>query len=215
MNAVHQLTTIIDSPRPLPLGLFHEMLHWYHFLRNPQRYLRETDPDVNSSYENTYIARAYYNKQKLDVAAPEWSNSASFRPIPENLLTSNPATIIRCEEMRTILGSPTARRDTGNNTVVNGNIINNAPTLLTWCYCEGDDLSENAYRRSIDTYMRWGHSRTSITARALPSDEKDPIAAANAVARNCYTSITNNHLERWRVQPDEAVLSNKNRLLIG
>lgn len=43
-NAKGQLTTAIDSPLHLSVELFYELLHWYHCLRNPKRFLEEGCP---------------------------------------------------------------------------------------------------------------------------------------------------------------------------
>lgn len=122
--------TLIEQSESLPhISLFHEMIHWYYYLRDPQRSNSEQECD-NSVYEH-YLGEYYWgdlgyhnsclyrsgtrhDEERERVSFEYWSNF---------------------NEMRTILGSA---RATAN-------------------YKEGDDLSENLYRTCVGFPLRFGH----------------------------------------------------------
>lgn len=177
INEADKLTTDLADD-PLHVTLFHEMLHWFLFLRNPRREYREASPAVVPSRHN-YIFRAYYGNATVPE---EWQDE--------------PGTI-SCSEIRTILGSPVAPGRAGANL-----------PPVEWQFCEGDDLSENAYRASWGLYMRWGHVNSDV----IPQDFAVPAVApmpprhfidAHHVASACYNQITGNI--HWDFIPGQAI----------
>ena len=80
LRVVGVTLTTSKEARPSDIGLFHEMLHWFHFLRNPKKQIE------NKSQNSTafkYAMRCYYGPSELCL----WGN-------------------INSEEIATILGSP-------------------------------------------------------------------------------------------------------------
>jgi hypothetical protein len=129
------------------VGLFHELLHWFHFLLDPKRYLGGADSAIKNSDlgnivtvdGNTIVIGHYYygalrnvydseEEEKAEVSAKTWYGSNN----------------INYEEMLTILGGPPKDSYVFNNSITN--------------YHEGDDLSENLFRLSLGLKMRFGHS---------------------------------------------------------
>ncbi|MDR1391379.1 MAG: hypothetical protein LBI95_03375, partial [Holosporales bacterium] len=109
--------------------IFHEMVHWYHHLRDPIR--QNTEKDVSIVQIGNLAPYSYFwnglngvndiNRERLSIRA--WRGAG--------------ADILKIEEIRTILGSLK-------------NTIN---------YLEGDDLSENLYYACIFKPLSFGHSR--------------------------------------------------------
>lgn len=87
--------------------------------------------------------------------------------------------------MRTILGTPHPR----------ALCIGQEPSLSD-CYSNGDDLSENVYRASIGSYMRWGHVTMVIAPMAMPV-VFHPIILAHQNVKECYKAITGHTLHGW------------------
>jgi hypothetical protein len=124
--------------RPDSVGIFHEMLHWFHLLRHTERYRVESDmPEdlrINVQHDGDngiklYLGAMYLGTLRdkdLDNSEKYWCdfNDAGKR-------------CFRIEEMRTILGSC---RD------------------IDSFFIEGDDLSENLYRLCIGEPLRYGWS---------------------------------------------------------
>lgn len=146
----HHTVPTSFQKRDLCIGLFHEMLHWYHYLRDTLR----ANTENLIAYDSLLIApnslvEYYFYNENLD--APHlrtWSHERS----------------LRVEEMRTILG---ASPDVIGH---NGDVIHG--------FLNGDDLSENLFRCALNyqniindeprVYMRYGYS--SITDNnAIPA----------------------------------------------
>jgi hypothetical protein len=140
---------IIRHPRSSDIGLFHEMLHWFHSLRDYKRYCL----DGHGAYDRQEFANlitpagAIINgvyqigamAYQIDIASHHYNGIApadngrrqvSARPWDGDY-----------EEMRTILGVPVG--------------------YSAMHFKNGDDLSENLYRLSkannIDRNIRFGH----------------------------------------------------------
>ncbi|MDR0581129.1 MAG: hypothetical protein LBG04_03395 [Holosporaceae bacterium] len=124
-------TEIIETECPLDVSLFHEMIHWYHWLRNTNRFSNERDPaEVNANLENTEIGQYYWSRLNR-LCVNQWDgqvNSGNAWRRVDN---------IDFEEMRTILGAPY------------GGSMND--------YINGDDLSENLYRMCRGIPLRFGY----------------------------------------------------------
>lgn len=177
INSSDQLTADLADD-PLHLTLFHEMLHWFMFLRNPQREDCEHCPGLSPSKDN-YIFRAYYGDNVEDIPE-EWYGQDDDE--------------ISCSEIRTILGSPKGP----------GHASKELP-VPEWQFCNGDDLSENAYRASIGLYMRWGHTNSNFVPVKFSISSPSPqrITDAHGVAFDCCKQIMGKL--HWALLPDQAI----------
>ncbi|MGX8717289.1 MAG: hypothetical protein ACSW8C_04880 [bacterium] len=161
LNNVGTITTE-EEVRPCDVGLFHEMLHWFHFLRNPDRFDDGDNDDPNAF---KYSLRCYYGDQnELGM----WGGSMDS------------------EEIANILGTPN-HNDVRYQHFIDQNAFLAVPynegTL------NGDDLSENVYRISRNCHMRFGHCDYRINPVPLPPAMPNRFVLANTLAINCYREI--------------------------
>ena len=198
LHIQHNMIFTRDMARTPDIALFHEMTHWFHYLRNPDRYNNDKTED---HYQ--YLTRSYY---------------ASV----SELFTWSKA--INNEEIRTILGTPNYAIQNIRNLIpataffniaahgreqvinaVDGLPVPNHFVLTAQKFLNGDDLSENAYRMSRHTppgnnvRMRWGHgepiAQISIDNATNTVNDPDNIfntnrfLLANLVARQCYNDV--------------------------
>ena len=189
------LKTDIEA-RPSDIGLFHEMLHWFHFLRHPSKYL-----DNQSSKPTAFkYAMCYYYGYQSELCA--WGN-------------------INAEEIATILGNPNLNQNPnpyvalihpeafptiapriGHITIQNHGVLQYI--LNYYKYLHGDDLSENAYRASRGQHMRFGHVSGAINPVVWPNPP-DRFQLAYRVAYDCYFQITGNAPYNWFFGPGQAL----------
>ena len=165
----------------LDKALFHELLHWYHSLRNPTRI--DLDPSI-SDYK--YVARSYYGiiASEADL---NWSNNA-----------------INSEELWTILGSPDYRDDKHLALIADDAFLEGALGRTPikrgdsrhvpnkYIFLNGDDLSENVYRISKNLKMRFSHSQQfspNIRIRCPNKVVPKRFKLAYQVATDCYRAI--------------------------
>jgi hypothetical protein len=154
---------------PPAVGLFHEMSHWFHLLRAPQRMVRECKaymvagwvggpviPPVNllGSGNMETIGSFFWGTLNQNDA-----NNSKFSAVPWvenkqiNTALGTRAQVINFEEIRNILGAPILAR---YRQIVP---INPAiPVANHFQYYEGDDLSENSFRVSLGLPIRLGHT---------------------------------------------------------
>ncbi len=132
-------TAIGQANSSIDISLFHEMTHWYHYLRNPKRYDDECTGN-NLNLQNYYLGTYYWSG--LDNCVTQWNTNR--RKISQEAWSDRSITRYRVifEEIRTILGVPCG----GNIQRYNGD------------YKNGDDLCENLYRIDIGAPLRFGHS---------------------------------------------------------
>lgn len=133
--------------RSADIGLFHEMLHWFHHLMNTQR---------------SYLEKCGFSKDKMPVFIKEvfYGENASF-DVDDSTWKTNCLNDINQEEMRTILGSP-------NSEIKNENDLFSSINKDTAChFLNGDELSENVYRLSRYVARRCCQERENNTP--LPS----------------------------------------------
>ncbi|MFQ6722961.1 MAG: hypothetical protein ACLRFH_00970 [Opitutales bacterium] len=189
-----------NQDRPVDVALFHEMLHWFHYLRRLQRVLENKSGKPDSF---KYVLRCYYgNQTELCV----WG------------------LICNVEEIATILGSPNHNNQefirlmhedafllAGNpNLINNPNFImvniNGVPQYIPYSerFLNGDDLSENAYRASKDLPIRYGHVNTSISSYNI-FNIPSRFILAHRVAFYCYYEVTGQILRMWNFGPGEAI----------
>lgn len=196
-----KLETAVDPVNETgDIGIFHEMLHWFHFLRNPIRYNYSSDSDP-TYYK--YLLRGYYGNYHEISEVHTWDGYVDE------------------EEIRTILGTP------NYNTVGEFNLMDYEGTFLPnnprsgvnvnlgvqrrhvpyeARFLEGDDLSENVYRMSklipgaggARYRMRFGHGdpiSSIIILQGQPLPNRFQLA--HLVATNCHLAITGANLANW------------------
>ena len=195
LRVVGVTLTTSKEARPSDIGLFHEMLHWFHFLRNPKKQIE------NKSQNSTafkYAMRCYYGPSELCL----WGN-------------------INSEEIATILGSPNLNQNPnpyaalihseaflvvaprGRSIFIqNHGIVQYI--LSFYKYLHGDDLSENAYRASRGKHMRFGHGSAAMNPVPWPNPP-DRFQLAYRVAYDCYFQITGNAPYGWFFGPRQAL----------
>ena len=125
----------IHSRAPFDVVVFHELCHWYHHLRNPERFNKECNISNTLNLSNTAIGR-YYWQDVLSGNTGEMSISESVWKDRNNHTNFT--------EIRNILGTDMSiKATTGNN---------------EYDYIEGDDLCENSYRRCMKYPFSFGYS---------------------------------------------------------
>jgi hypothetical protein len=138
--------------KTLDASLFHEMLHWFHFLRFPDRYERER---TNAEYTlcgetlrgggNYHSLGTFYwfalagNDSREKESWFYWKGSDQIRRIFPSF-----------EEIRTILGAPS---------VTLFSEVTGAPQSIfsSYKYFNGDELSENCYLAETGLPIRLSH----------------------------------------------------------
>lgn len=146
--------------------LFHEMLHWYQQLRDPVRVTRETA--IAHPYSAFHLIQHFYG-------SPPSTNQNQLMPYLSWII--NPR--LEGDEFRVICGDRPDRSQT---------------YLEEDAFLEGDDLSENALRCSLDAHMRFGHGE----AIAFPMSYS-ALFVAYKTALSCVKNITGQTLpwENW------------------
>jgi hypothetical protein len=191
----------ISDKDTLDNGLFHELLHWFHFLRNYVRFYKENIAASTPS-EYRYISRCYYGN------------------ISELLTWGK----IDDEEMRTVLGAPDYRNLDEVDLFPSDALLSEGDVAVRrsrfFCcrnrylpnsskYYNGDDLSENAYRMStnigwghLNLKMRFGHDDT-----INPVKISDRFKLAHTVATKCCNGILSQggrQINNWHLRSGEA-----------
>lgn len=179
------------------ISLFHEMVHWFHYLRNPDK----TDDNRSKNPKSfRYAMRCYYGYIS-DLCA--WGN-------------------INAEEIATILGCPDLnsrishtfdgeelvntdafpRINPGNGSLV---LIDGITQYVDnrYSFLNGDDLSENVYRASQGEPMRWGHVSSPIHPIVLPFPKR--FLLAYQIARICYFAIMGDFPRNWALVQGQAI----------
>lgn len=150
--------------------LFHEMLHWYHFLHDRATYdaysaSADNKPETITSHKIGQIFYKDYTSSSPDnlkkISAHQWLIDGEAEEEK-----------VSYEEMRTILGGD----------------VNNVCT-------DGDELSENAYRIYARLPMRFGH----CTCEYLEDKNIIEKARDNAVAIQRLMSRPDMKWNTWRL----------------
>jgi hypothetical protein len=195
-TANHTIDTQPDTNITHDMALFHEMLHWFHYLRHPQRYI---DSDETEPTLYRYLLRSYYGDK---------SELYSWGALDD-------------EEIRTILGTPNynipehlaymlqvetfLQADPGGGVNVAGRFIPFSDRFL-----EGDDLSENVYRMTKlrpgggQYKMRFGQAG-DINQVSINPSIPERFMLAHKVAIDCYSAIIGHALANWSLVGGEAV----------
>ena len=154
---------IIKTSRTDDVGLFHEMLHWFHTLREPERKKRESQIACGTSDKELLTLKILMESEKLEL----WIGQKEKKnPLSE--------LILKMEEFRTIMGYTVNFSITIDEITISysaGEVLN------------GDDLSENLYRLCVGQQLRYGHVTKETTI---------PIEVANR-ARNFYDNVLKNY----------------------
>ena len=214
------LTTQLTQ-RTTDIGLFHEMLHWFHLLRNPTR------KGDNKNYNNegfSYATRCYYGVPT--TATERFSDAFTWR----KKATGPDSRIINGEEIATILGSPDLRTDPHAYVLDGRDLIHpnafdtsldekydtrNYDTITInggrqyipkkYNFLNGEDLSENVYRASRGYSMRWGHVSTEPIKSVSLVELPEHFRLAHKIASNCYQAITGNPPPNWLFVQGQAI----------
>lgn len=195
-----QILTLTDDEQKndeLDIDLFHEMLHWYHKLRNGQRFNNSSTGNAQTYYQYHVMIHPYfYLFSTLNICNPKYDE----------------------KEVRTIIGMPNCKTNVLHKMLLNERILalklvgeNININNLRYQYLEGDDLSENAYRASKKFYMR-----VSLSPSTLKIDVKNnlldfsPIILIfmHTIAYDCYSDIvkiSNKKQNYWRFLQKEAI----------
>lgn len=138
------------------ISIFHELCHWFHFLRNPNRYLLE-----RTAWNNTVLINGETYDKTLKNSLAQYIYGDAYTSDSEkekrwriSALPWREGEHVHFEELRNIIGAVEA---VGN-------------------YLEGDDLSENLYRLSIGHPLRFGHSNEIYReSEAIVNKAKDIV----------------------------------------
>ena len=115
----------------------HEMLHWFHALRDMNRQETERSIDSEIVKEADFLFKISLEPEKKEL----WYGRKEKNNPESNL-------VVRMEEFRTIMGYKIKIQKKGSDEVLYDmqEPIN------------GDDLCENLYRRCVGQKLRYGHS---------------------------------------------------------
>ena len=208
-----------EVKRTADIGLFHEMLHWFHYLRDYDRYNK--DRSFDGSY--CHLIMCYYGNDKLRELYNDYNELFAWTSIE-----------YKDEEIRTILGTPNYENGDELRMFPPNVFIANSQDMSIYIeidhnkgyinssgkFLNGDDLSENAYRLSRHKVkppvrMRFGHA-DNIKSVHITNPDKDNftvddcrlhkyrIMLPNLVARHCYKNITDID-EDWTLEVGKAV----------
>ena len=196
VNAKLELKTQKES-RPTDIGLFHEMIHWFHLLRNPNK-KQDNESKDSASYK---YAKRCYSGDSFDMQY--WDNA---------------------EELVTILGSPDLNANTPEDVKLliphdtfprpasldyyTTTTIKSQTLYINdfYKFVNGDDLSENVYRASRKQHMRWGHhSFVYIKSVSWPNNIPNYFFLAHKVAYKCYQAITGTPPQNWDFTQGQAI----------
>lgn len=141
------------------ISIFHELCHWFHFLRNPDRYTLEKTAGNNTILIN---GKTYNEIPKIPLAqyiyGEVYANDKHKEGWRVSALPWRESNHVHFEELRNIIGSTSA--------------VNS--------YLEGDDLSENLYRLSLGQPLRFGHSNEIYRESETIVNKAKNIAICNA-----------------------------------
>ncbi len=159
---------IILYPRSDDVGLFHEMIHWYHSLRHIGRYSLERNANNGKIKIDGIDGIDNNSKTNINIGSYYWSQETSdkwkFSAMPWIVANTRESFAVGFEEIRTILGSDT-------------NVAN---------YMNGDDISENLYRLCNKQPLRFGHSSSPFY------EDKNVIEKVLSVCRNSMRQYSSN-----------------------
>lgn len=187
-NNILELKSEARSP---DIGLFHEMIHWYHYLRDPVRFSKYSSNESKDKF--IFPLCCYYG------------NLTDLKLIWSGQYTAD------SEEIATILGVPNpyeksflnmmlpdsflTKKDKDGNDLSPENqrrLINIDKQNIFLAYhntfLNGDDISENVYRVSKEQNLRFGHNPISFMPIYCESKNNFPFRfrLAEKVAYDIY-----------------------------
>jgi len=179
--------------RESSIGLFHEMIHWFHWLRQPERFNQESagypivfeeglERLINLHETNINETLGGYFWGNLDGANSQdrWKVSA----IPWLHESRNHKIFwVNFEEIRAILGAPTEEQ-------YRAKVIKNEYHEDHYYYLNGDDLSENKYRVSLKKKIRFGHGDQAFY------EDKNVIELVKAVSGADNENLIDQNLDQ-------------------
>ena len=191
LNFTNNILKIVAKDRSLDIGLFHEMIHWFHFLRNPERFANYDFKKSKNSFR--YPLSCYYgNLSELHYIWQGECNADS-------------------EEIATVLGVPNPYDETmfammlpdsflseecfDNNSSKRKIVIRKNIYLAKHnTFLQGDDLSENVYRKSKGCDLHFSHSSRTFMPIYCKNKEGFPyrFKLAKKIASHVLTLIKNN-----------------------
>ncbi|MDR0633045.1 MAG: hypothetical protein LBF84_02805 [Holosporales bacterium] len=157
--------------------LFHELLHWYHALRAPQRYYDEVFGlyrPIEHTIRTHPICRTIWNCDQ-DTTDSEILCSAKAW----HTHVCNDCTVLDLEELRTIIG---VKEQTS--------IIQSAEGAFLNTFVNGDELSENLFRRFANLPYRIGYQAfnyyedRTVVERCVALAQSSSSTTWNFLAKN-------------------------------
>lgn len=162
------LVSIVTQEHNLFASLFHEMLHWFHSLRNPTRMYFEQGGVSLKTLKTAKLTDLF------DIGGYFYSNpnetSERIALSTKLWISDSSKPHISLEEMMTVLGAPPLDMYQKHD--------------KEYYYLEGDDLSENLFRVSLGAKFRFGYSDYRCF------EKKKVILRAIRLAIKTYFSIT-------------------------
>ena len=137
-------SNIVLGETPLDVCIFHEMIHWYHWLRNAVRFNKESDNIYGIRLDCALLSKHYWGK-----VVDKNDNNMEIRMLISEKNWKNTFDLVDFEEIRAILGAPAA---------IQG-------------FLNGDELSENLYRAHIGQPLRFGHGSRGFYEDNKVTDE--------------------------------------------
>ena len=191
LNFTNNILKVVAKDRFLDIGLFHEMIHWFHFLRDPERFANYDFKKSKNSFR--YPLSCYYgNLSELHYIWQGECNADS-------------------EEIATVLGVPNPYDETmfammlpdsflseecfDNNSSKRKIVIRKNIYLAKHnTFLQGDDLSENVYRKSKGCDLHFSHSSRTFMPIYCKNKEGFPyrFKLAKKIASHVLTLIKNN-----------------------
>lgn len=194
LNYEGSILQLKSEVRSLDIGLFHEMIHWYHYLRDPVRFSKYSSKESENKF--IFPLCCYYgNLVELNLI---WSGQHTADS----------------EEISTILGVPNPYEKSFLNMMLSDSFLtkkdkrgNDLPKeaqkrLINICgqniflahhntFLNGDDISENVYRVSKNQKLRYGHSAVSFMPIYCEKEKNFPFRfkLAKEVAYNTFEKI--------------------------
>ncbi len=181
--------------RESSIGLFHEMVHWFHVLRHPQRHSEE-----RIGFKNAGGAISLCDtSQRETIGAYFWGNFSddsdhwkiSAYPWIGRSIDN---TYVNFEEIRTILGAPTLEQYRA--------VVTDTSHLNPYVFLNGDDLSENKYRASLNAKLRFGHSNQPFYEDKTVIRRVMTISRAtesNIIDLTCYNNLDNGYKPECKI----------------
>lgn len=135
------------------VALFHEIIHWYHLLRAPDRADFFVAADANlSTRRNNFLWLTYWGP--LQTEGRKLFSESQWRSSNNQFFNQ--------EEVLTILGAPSSAKN-----IIYSPMFHRIAFRGRKCYLEGYDLSENLYRAYWGMALRFGYQAIPFTENSM------------------------------------------------